>query len=993
MAGRWFPLLSLLLACLAPALAPAHGATPIALHHMSWTAREGAPQMVITMTQTREGWLWLGGNNGLFRFDGVSFERYADPERPLPAAGIAIINAFDDGSLWIGYRYGGVSVLNQGRLRNYNERDGLPASTAVWGLERDGSGRMWAATAHGMFYLDRERWAAAGPDFSLPSTSYKTLMRDRYGALWAQGDEGVYKLPPGQRSFIKAAPDSGTGVLFDVPDGSVWSWNAPRSRLRRLTPAANGAAPRNWAIGGDVSSLLFDSAGDLWVGRLTGVEHHTVGGVQQSGPEQGLSGRWVTAMFEDREGNIWTSTTSGIDRFRPQRIAAVPIPAVTDINPLAAAVDGGVWVGRFHFSHLENPSLAVRSLWPGSAGAWGMDPVCVYVDPAGVLWLANYGELWRKSGQQLRRVALPAPVQGHTVASMALDAGGALWVAFMQQGLYRLDPHGEWRDMEAELGQLNEKARVVASSARQGLWLGYPRNRVLQFQDGRWRRYGSADGLRVGMVGTLHLKGAHVWVGGENGVALRQGNRFVAVDGIDGLRFEGVSGIVELDNGDLWLNAATGLFRIPAAEIAQLLAMPGYRVRYEHLNSLDGLSGSAPVRYPVPSLIEAANGHLWISTTAGVFRLDPSIPQKPGPAAPVLIRALGPPGQARQALGGMRLAADTTALQIDYTAVALAMPERVAFRYRLDGVDAGWQQVGARRAAYYNNLGPGAYHFSVQATNYNGDWSTQASTLDFSIAPTIPQSWWFKTGCAMLLLAACWLLYRRRMHNHALQVSGRLEERIRERERIARELHDTLLQSVQGMILHVHAAAMRLPQPEPARLMIEEALQQADDVLLEGRERVRDLRAGEVDEQDLAEALSVAGCRLQSPDAASLQVHVSGTVRKLHPLIYEEVMAIAGEAIANAYRHASANKTEVLLHYSARELRLNIRDDGPGIPADVIAAGGRRGHWGICGMYERAERIKASLILRSAPGAGTEWCLTLPGALAYQAPPRRFWKS
>jgi signal transduction histidine kinase len=557
--------------------------------------------------------------------------------------------------------------------------------------------------------------------------------------------------------------------------------------------------------------------------------------------------------------------------------------------------------------------------------------------------------------------------------------------------LYRLDAQGGWHDMAAHTGLAEETPRVLASSQEQGLWLGYPRSRVLQLQRGQWRRYGPADGLSIGMVESLHLKGAHVWIGGENGVALRRGERFLPVSGADGVNFEGVSGMVELDNGDLWLNAGAGLYRIAADEIARLEAAPGYRVRYERLDSLDGLAGNAPVRYPVPSMIRSADGYLWLSTTAGVFRLDPALREPARPAAPVLIRGIGPPGQVRQAQSAMRLPAGTTALQLDYTALALAMPERVAFRYRLDGVDTEWQQVGARRAAYYNNLGPGDYRFSVAATNYHGDWSEQASTLEFSIAPTMVQSWWFRAGCALLALAACWLLYRWRLHDYALRVAARLEERLKERERIARELHDTLLQSVQGMILHVHAAALRLPPPEPARVLIEQALQQADDTLAEGRERVRDLRANDQQEQDLATAIGMAAWRLREADGVAPQIVVSGAVRKLHPLVYEEVLAIACEALANVYRHAMASRIEVRLHYGGRELQMVVSDDGAGIPAEVIAAGGRDNHWGICGMHERADRIKARLLLDSQPGNGTVWRLTLAGSLAYLPTARRSW--
>jgi len=972
------------------AAAPA-SAADIDLHHASWTARDGAPQMVITMAQSADGWLWLGGATGLFRFDGMRFERYAPPGAPLPANGISILNALPSGALWIGYRFGGASVLEQGRLRHYDERDGLPAHSAVWGLEQDGDGRAWAATSAGMFYLERGRWRAAGPAWQLPSTGYKTLMRDRRGVLWAQGNAGVYSLAPGATGFVKSVPGTGTGVLFDVPDGSIWSWDGLHNRLNRLTSPTNGARPRRWDVRGDASSMLFDRAGDLWVGREEGLEHHTPGAVAATGPQRGLSGSGVAALFEDREGNIWASTSNGIDRFRARRVAQVRLTHNPGTHALAADDDGGAWVGRYHVDRPGAGAAGATPLWPGSPLAWHNVVSCAYRDPDGVLWTGGYGGLWRKRGADIQRVALPPGVDGVAINSMARDRAGGLWVALAQRGLFRRTENGVWQRKDGVDGLPDETPRTMAHADAAGLWLGYPRGRLLHAQDGTWRRYGPEQGVGVGMVMALHLRGDHVWAGGENGLALRRGGRFIGVGGIDGQAFEGISGIVELDDGDLWLNAATGLFRVPAAEIARLRTMPDYRVRYERLDSLDGLEGSAPVLLPTPSLILAADRHLWLTTTTGVFRLDPAHGLPPRPAPPVLIRAIGAPGRTRPALTGMRLAPGTDALQVDYTALALGLPERVRFRHRLEGVDQGWRDGGQRRTAYYSNVGPGTYRFAVMAAGDDGRWSAEPATLDFSIAPKATETWWFRSLCGLALLTAAWLLFRWRTRLLARRLAGRLEERIHERERIARELHDTLLQSVQGLILQVHAAAMRLPPPEPARALIERALLHADDVLHEGRERVRDLRGHDTGAQGLAEALVVAGAQLRPPDAAPPRLLVSGSPRALHPIVHEEVLAIAGEAIANAYRHAGANRIEIRLHFGAAELRLDIADDGVGIAPEVLAAGGRRDHWGFAGMRERAARIEARLALRSLPGAGTEWRLALAGGLAYHPVPRRFW--
>jgi signal transduction histidine kinase/ligand-binding sensor domain-containing protein len=984
---------SLFIAPLSPAQAAAPG--PIPLHHASWTERDGAPGMVITMAQTSDGWLWLGGPNGLFRFDGVRFERYAEPSAPLPANGISILSAQASGDLWIGYRFGGASRLAGGKLRNYDERDGLPKSTAAWGFEADAGGRMWAATTRGMFYLDGERWRPAKDDWGLSAATYKTLMRDRHGMLWVQSDQGVYTLAPGAGRFTKLAVNSGMGVVTEVADGSVWSWDALHNRLNSLAPPDHGAAPRQWKLGGDeLGAILFDRAGDLWGGRQEGVEYHTAQGMTRTGPGQGLSGGDITALFEDREGNIWAASATGIDRFRRQRVSKVAMPDNPGPQPLVADDAGGVWAGRFHVAARDGAAPLVTPIWPRSPVAWRNLVSYAYRDPGGVLWTGSFGGLWRKDGAKVGLVTSPAGIPDDIhFNALVRDQDGGLWTSVALHGLFRLGADGAWQRKDGRDGLPDEAPRALALAKDKRLWLAYPRNRVLRQTAAGWRTYGPADGVQLGMVMALHLGGGHVWAGGENGLALLRGERFIGVTGNDGRAFEGINSIVELNNGDLWLNGVSGLFRIPAADVAKLDSVDGHRVRYERLDGLDGLDGTGPVLLPAPSLALAADGRLWVTTTTGVFRFDPAARPAPRPAPPVLIRKIGPPGQARPALSGMRLAPGSGTLQIDYTATALALPERVRFRYRLDGVDAQWQDAGHRRAAYYNNLGAGDYQFRVQASNEDGAWPAEAAgTLDFSIAPTAVQTWWFKSLCALAALAVCWLAYRLRLRRLIAQVAVRMEERNNERERIARELHDTLLQSVQGLILHVHAAAVRLPEPEPVRAMIEKALSHADDVLHEGRDRVRDLRGADAAAGlSLAEALTEAGAHARPPDAAPPRLTVVGKPLRLHPAIQQETLAIAGEAIANAYRHAGAATIETHLLYCARELRLSIRDDGAGLPPEVLAKGGRDDHWGMSGMRERARRIKAKLTLHSEPGAGTEWLLVLPGSIAYQTKPRRLW--
>lgn len=640
--GRIFSLLVILSCCLS-SQARSTSAAPINLHHTSWTVRDGAPAMILSMTQTQDGWLWLGGPTGLYRFDGIQFEQFAPSNAPLLTRNVSVVNAFADGSLWIGYRTGGAAQLRHGRIRNYSERDGLPGRS-VWGVEQDGDGRVWAATAQGMYYLENERWQAPASSWEVPGGQYKTLMRDRQGVLWAQCDTGVYFLRPGSKQFAKAPVSSGTGVLFNLPDGSVVSWDAGHARFNQLAGPAQGGYPQHWEHLGDPASLLFDHRGDLWIGLKGGLEYRTASGVSgRTTPPQGLSGPSVGAIFEDREGNVWAATSSGVDRFRSRRLARIEVPESAIGAAILADDSGGAWIGGFHVSSSNAGQARITPLWPANQEGWA-DMLTGFTRTSdGVLWGSSYGALRRIQGKDSRRIALPATIGNRVVKSVLADQNGDLLAAVQHLGLYRRRSSGEWEKTGNE-GEVS----VMARSDALGLWLGYFPGRVAHAEGAGWRNYGPADGLTVGLVMALHLHGRHVWAGGDNGLALFEAGRFQQVGGLNGETFDGISGIVELDNGDLWLNATAGLFRIASEEIAKFKRVPDYRVQYERLDQLDGLEGSAPRLVPSPSLVLSSDLRLWIVRTTGVFRLDPREQLPLSPAQPAIIKTIGPQEKARR---------------------------------------------------------------------------------------------------------------------------------------------------------------------------------------------------------------------------------------------------------------------------------------------------------------------------------------------------------
>jgi signal transduction histidine kinase len=333
---------------------------------------------------------------------------------------------------------------------------------------------------------------------------------------------------------------------------------------------------------------------------------------------------------------------------------------------------------------------------------------------------------------------------------------------------------------------------------------------------------------------------------------------------------------------------------------------------------------------------------------------------------------------------GVRLPALVRDLRIDYTATSLVAPEKIQFKYILEGRDRDWTEAGNRRRAFYTDLDPGDYRFRVIASNNSGVWNVQGASLEFSVAPAYWQTWWFRALCAMALAALLWTFYRWRVRQITREVSMTLDARVAERTRIARELHDTLLQSFNAVLLRLQTS-VRLWPAEQGRGILEETIEQAAAAITEGRDAVQDLRGSAGDAAELADALRALGETLTvgtAPDATLLTVEVEGRARALHPVVRDDVLQIAGEALRNAVRHAHATRIEVQVRYDERELRVSVRDDGKGMEA-AISRAGREGHFGLRGMRERSQLIGAKLTFWSRPGSGTEVELRVPAARAY----------
>ena len=514
------------------------------------------------------------------------------------------------------------------------------------------------------------------------------------------------------------------------------------------------------------------------------------------------------------------------------------------------------------------------------------------------------------------------------------------------------------------------------------------------FKDGQVRlSYTAANGMTKGPIAALRLdQDGAVWVATQNGGVSRiKDGRITTLTTKNGLPCDRIHWTTEEDDRSLWLYTACGLLRIPHSQVDAWMSDPARRVEPTLWDATDGaLPWVSPSSFG-PTFAEAADGKLWFVTREDIGVVDPPHLALNKVAPPVHVEKVVADGKTYwqnlpgAAASNVRLPARTHDLQIYYTALSLVAPERVHFKYKLEGQDSDWREVINDRDVQYSNLGPGTYTFRVIACNNSGVWNEEGAALDFVIPPAWYQTNWFRALCVAAFLALLWALYQLRLRQLAGQFNMRLEERVGERTRIARDLHDTLLQSFHGILLHFQTGINLLPErPSEAQKTLEKAMHQAKHAIVEGREAIQGLRSSVVETNDLALAMRTLGEELAAnSNSTAFQVHVEGAPHDLHPILRDEVYRITGEGIRNAFRHAEAKQIEVEIHYDDRRVRVRVRDDGKGIDPKLISDDGREGHFGLRGMRERAKLIGGKLTVWSELDAGTEVELSIDAARAY----------
>jgi ligand-binding sensor domain-containing protein len=725
--------------------------------HTAWGPKDGAPSAITTLAQTPDGYLWLGNHDGLYRFDGVVFERFQPQSGgPFPVGTVSSLLALPNGDLWIAFMPGAISLLRNGNSTNYTTRDGVP-NGGIWSFARDREGTIWAATSSGLARLEGDRWQEVGKDWNFPGKSARALFLDRQGTLWVSTEDTLVFLPPGARRFQPTGIEVGTVPrIAQAASGKLWMAEVTRSV--RPIPLSDKWLPSDGTeIRVGSQGILFDNDGALWITSLgDGLRRSPTpellrGQIKEFGTavesftaRDGLSDDIVSPILQDREGNIWVGTNSGLDRFRKTNLVPVVFPFKPHQPVWVAGDAGDVWVYdlgvmvRVHEGRADSGHPV-----PGQ-------PNSAYRDPSGAIWWLCLDAIYRYDVGTYTRIALPTSFPKLYLGSPQAteDGSGALWLSAEREGVF-YRKKGVWHRLEAASEYAKLIPRTAFTDWMGRAWFGYEGGTMILLKDENIKRVFPADDSPVGSVRAIEGRGRNTWVGGESGLAFFDGNRFRRIVPADAETFGSVRGVEETSNGSLWLAESRGVIEIAATEVQQVLRDPSYRVKYRIFDSFDGLPGTL-----TREAIQGSDGKLWFSGTSGIVWIDPANISTNALSPSVLIRSVKANGRQAGSLTNLALPPRTTDLQIGYTAPSLSVPEKVRFRYRLEGVDKDWQDAGTRREAFYTRLGPGEYHFRVIACNNDGVWNEEGAHLDFNIKAAWYQTIWFE-GFTCSLSSRC----------------------------------------------------------------------------------------------------------------------------------------------------------------------------------------------------------------------------------------------
>jgi signal transduction histidine kinase/ligand-binding sensor domain-containing protein len=948
--------------------------------HLVWrSGDQGLTGQGYAVAQSGDGYLWVGTTAGLFRFDGVRFTEWKEAD----AASIGPVRLFRaaDGSLWGSSDGKGLLRIKH---RNVQTIDPSTAGLSDWesAVTEDQRGIIWYYNPK-VGSGDLCSWARGVGTRCLPSPYHLEPGRPILSfadAIWIGSRDGLVRFQGGKFTYLPipglASYPSQEGVVALLPDGQsgvlVADYGGPVGLVRVKD---NGLTPVESLKGlnttlSDVAALFRDREGALWIGTVSNGIYRIYNDRVDHYAAASDSTRGILQFFEDQEGSIWFVSSAGLERFSDRRVVTV----VNDenfhsvrVDGVSVAHDGTLWVSGVD---------AFLTLAPGghtfkAPAMISRDAAItsIFEDHTGAMWVGIDYSLTRLEGQRF----VPLKVPRGIVVSLAEDRDFNLWAVSLgpPRQILKIDPG---RLHVTSVPNLPPASRVAADPAG-GIYVAALNGDLVHVDSlGGQVVYPHPAGhsaripqLSVARDGTLYASTSF-------GLEVLRNGKIHVLDTNNGLPCKVLYDSIFDRYDNLWLYAQCGAIRIARADLARWLRDPAVVIP---VLLLDAEDGAIPFDAAFGGSARTPDGVLWFSNASNLQKIDPDSAARPGNPPPVHLEQFTADGKHYDIDVPVKLPPLAGDIEIDYTGLSFVAPDKVQFRYKLDGYDRGWTDAGPRRQAFYTTLPPGNYRFDVIASNNNGVWNDVGASLTFELAPAFYQTVWFKLLCGVVTLALLWLIVQVRVRQVAGKVRLRQSIQYTERLRIARQLHDSLLQSVQGLMLRFSSATQAVPNELPVRRVLEELLDRSDDVITEARHSIQDLREREKRSLDLAREITELNRELGSDESVPVTVVTNGTPYELNADTHENVLLIAREAMRNSFKHAGARAIEVQIDYLKAAFKISVRDDGRGIDEKMIK-NGREGHWGLCGMRERAAAIHGRLLILSKIGAGTEVVIVVP---------------
>jgi signal transduction histidine kinase/ligand-binding sensor domain-containing protein len=956
--------------------------------HTSWTEQQGAPSNIWSLAKSPDGYLWVGSADGLFRFDGMTFEKikilsaYGKPVSSLVYELFAIRN----GDIWIATA-DSVGVIHQGQV-HLLEPNGAPFPTHVRSFAEDKQGQIWITSWNGLFRWKAGHLEQLGNEQGLPLVAYHSVLAKRDGTILTTSAAGVYSLKPGALKFeridtqIKIA-----GHILEDQTGRIW---VAEDAVHPLVATGSNDPMRQSSVKIAAYRVLFDPDGKLWIptmeNGLRRIEDplKPFGSIDEKSDRasrftaaDGLTDNSIYYILQDESGTIWMGTRHGLDCFRKSPIIVTPFKmSYTDVEVRPGRSED-IWVSEdLRLTHAtfaqQKIKLAYSVLSPAD-----FDKRAHTITPPSPLFCSDYySGVLCSYGSKVKAIRHPTGAGSSDITGrVCLDHNQTLWLITSGTGVFSYSD-GIWKSIPIA----GEKITTPMSTAYTGrtgtTWFAFS-TRLMTVQSGVVRDAPFGSQIHIGTIQSIVDNGDHVWFGGTRGLQYFTNGRVGEIIPEEADALTDIREMRESNDGSLWVSTGHGVVHIGAEELQRAVSDASHKIAYQTLGTREGLVG-----HSLYSEELASDGSLWLVSHESIARIDLSQFGAHYAAPTTSVRTLEANGENIQVAQTVTLPPHTTNLKFRFVGIDLVDPEHVTYRYQLTNFDKGWQNNGAGREAMYTNLSPGRYEFHVLARNGTGVWSADNTNLEIVILPTWYQRLFVKVCALVVLLLLGWAFFHSRIRQAELAAAKAFDARLAERMRISAELHDTFLQTVQGSKMMADDALDQTADSARMRHALEKVSVWLGQAITEGRAALHALRVSTMERNHLAEFLGRIANEHCQRNSISVALTVIGDARDLHPIVRDEIARIAEEAIRNSCLHSMASQLSIELRY-ARDLSLVIEDNGIGIDPEIVDVG-KVGHFGIQGMKERSARIRARITITSTPNAGTRIALNIPGDLVYR---------